>query len=115
MKNKFVKDQLIALYGYKCWLLGEVSKRNKLTLHHIKPVRENGATTIDNGALLTREMHDRFNILEQMYPELANEINIYLQTYKGNYSDEVLERINRLLELVKRKEKTTGGKVKKRR
>lgn len=113
MKNKLVRNLMINNYGNRCWLHYKLTKDNPLTYHHLKPVREGGRATEENGALLSREAHDDFNILEQMYPKLAREINEYLSTYKGDYPSEVIERINRLMELAKRKEMTTGGKVKK--
>ena len=102
---------MINNYGNRCWLHYKLTKDNPLTYHHcVIPKRNGGRATEENGALLSREAHDDFNILEQMYPKLAKEINEYLTTYKGDYPSEVLEKINRLMELVKRKEMTTGGK-----
>ena len=103
MKNSYVRDLLEYYYGERCWLGGIVSKDNPLTLHHIKPVREGGKTTIDNGALLSLSMHIRFNILESHYPEYAEEINGYFVEYKGEYPDEVYFRIKELMALTEDK------------
>lgn len=100
MGNHYVKELLIKYYGYKCWLMGEISKSNPLTLHHIKPQREGGPTTIENGALLSLEKHALFNILESKYPELANEINAYFIVYKGNYPEDIYNRINEIMSLI---------------
>lgn len=96
MKNQYVRDMLIDTFGYKCWLGGKVSKENPLTLHHIIPVREGGKTTIENGALISLQKHTEFNVLEQMYPELGEEINSYLYEYRGNYPQEVWDRIQEI-------------------
>lgn len=101
MDNKGVKNLMIANYGKECWLHYKLTRENPLTFHHIKPKRDGGKATEENGALLSRYAHDDFNILENMYPELAKEINEYLLIYKGDYPIEVEERIIRLLELVR--------------
>lgn len=100
MKNQYVRDLLIYYYGEKCWLFGKITKENYLTLHHIKPVRDGGKTTLENGALLTVEKHMQFNLLEENYPELAEEINCYFSYYRGNYPQEVYERINEIMSIV---------------
>jgi hypothetical protein len=112
MKNKDVKNLLIRKYGNECWLKYKLTRDNQLTLHHIKPRRSNGATNEENGALLSRLAHNDFNRLEQRYPELASEINMYLKTFKGNYPNEVLDRINKLMKLVEKKEEREKSKVK---
>lgn len=84
-----------------------------LTLHHIEPVRDGGATTVENGALITRQEHDRFNILEQRYPELARKLNYLMSKYKGNYPEDVQEIIDQAMSLIEIKEKKKGrSKVK---
>ena len=100
MKNSYIRDLLIYYYGDKCWLFGEVSKNNPLTLHHIKPVRDGGKTTLENGALLSLRKHKEFNKLEEQYPELAREIKYYFEIYRGQYPQEVYERINDIMLLV---------------
>lgn len=99
---KQVTIDLINIYKIKDvgMLGGKVSKDNPYTFHHIVPVRENGATTIENGAVLTKQKHEQFNKLERKYPEYGEEINYYLYTYRGNYPDEIKERIDYLMSLV---------------
>lgn len=99
---KQVTIDLINLYNIKDvgMLGGKLSKDNPYTFHHIIPVRENGPATVENGAVLTRQKHEQFNKLEQMYPEYGDEINYYLYTYRGNYPDEIKERIDYLMSLV---------------
>ena len=98
-----VKEELIKIYKLsdECMLKGKLSRDNPFTYHHIIPVRENGQKTLENGAILTRKKHEQFNQLERLYPEYAAEINYYLYTYRGNYPEEVMERINELMSLVK--------------
>ena len=100
MKNSYVRDMLVYYYGPKCWLGGQVTKDNYLTLHHIKPVRDGGRTTLENGALLSRQKHAEFNVLEEMYPEYGEEINNYFLEYRGQYPQEIYERIQELMSLV---------------
>ena len=100
MKNSYVRDLLVYYYGPKCLLGGQVTKDNYLTLHHIKPVRDGGRTTLENGALLSVRKHAEFNVLESMYPEYGEEINNYFLEYRGNYPPEVSERIQELISLV---------------
>lgn len=100
MKNSYIRDLLVYYYGPTCWLGGQVTEENYLTLHHIKPVRDGGRTTLENGALLSRQKHIEFNMLERAYPEYAEEINNYFLEYRGQYPQEVYERIQELMSLV---------------
>ena len=103
MSNGNVRKILITEYG-KCFLGGVVTKDNPYTYHHIKPKRNNGLATKENGALLTQQRHEWFNKLEREYPTLASEINLYLAKYKGTYPEEIEWRINQIFALVKPKE-----------
>lgn len=98
MSNAYIRMMLIDLYGESCWLKGEISKRNPLTLHHIVPVRFGGKTTVDNGALITIERHQLFNLFECKQSELAEEVNYYLHEYHGLYPQIVDERIDELIQ-----------------
>ena len=100
MSNSYIRDLLINTYGNKCWLGGKVSHENPLTYHHIKPVRCGGRTTMNNGALLSLQKHAEFNVLESIYPDLAEEINFYFTVYHGTYPQGVYERINGIMQLV---------------
>lgn len=92
---------------------GKLSEDNPYTFHHIIPVREKGATTVENGAVLTRQKHEQFNQLERMYPEFGEEINKYLYTYRGNYPPEIKERIDYLMSLVDKKNREKARKKQK--
>lgn len=100
MKNSYIRDLLIYNYGAKCWLNGKITRDNPLTLHHIKPVREGGKTTMENGALLSLRKHEEFNKLEQQYPDLAAELNMYFEIYRGQYPQDVFERIQEVMSMV---------------
>ncbi len=91
--NNEIRKKLIEIYGNKCWLFDTLSNKNKLTLHHIYPVRKEELTNIENGALLSRRMHSFFNELEREYPLVANELNYYFYMYKGIYPYYVKEKI----------------------
>lgn len=99
---KQVTIDLINLYKIEDvgMLGGKLSEDNPYTFHHIVPVRENGATTVENGAVLTKQKHEQFNKLERLYPEFGAEVNCYLYTYRGNYPPEIKERIDYLMSLV---------------
>lgn len=97
VKNKQIRNLLIYNHGHACWLNGKLTKKNPLTLHHIKPIKKGGKTTIDNGALLSKSMHERFNQLERHNPQLAKEINKYLKEYKGDYPPQVQSRIDYIM------------------
>ena len=82
MKNKEAKIILIKDYGKICFLGGNVTKYNYLTVHHLKPIRAGGKTILANLALLTRLQHDKFNTIEHDNRKKAKEINDYLRYFK---------------------------------
>ena len=86
--NKTVRNKLINLYGCKCFLGDIPTDSNYLTLHHIKPVREGRITSVENGALLTRQMHWLFNSIEQLDRSTAEHINEFLKYYKETGDEE---------------------------
>ena len=75
-------------------------------------MRDGGKTTADNGALITREEHDRFNILEQRYPQIAKRINYFMKKYKGDYPEDVQELINQAMSLIELKSEKKKGRSK---
>jgi hypothetical protein len=81
-KRVTIKQQLINMYGQTCFLGGSVDNKNIITYHHIKPVREGRETTVENGALLSLQMHWLFNKFELLDPEFAKELNEYFIYYK---------------------------------
>ncbi len=101
MSNKGIKNLMIMKHGNRCWLNYKITRDNPLTYHHIKPVREGGKATEENGALVSLLGHEDFNELERLYPDLAAEINQAFIIYKGIYPPELSERIEKLLNLVR--------------
>lgn len=85
-KNK-AKEELLLLYYYKCFLNGFIYEMNPLTYHHIDPVRNGGATTIDNGALLGNLEHQMFNMIEQYNRGIASDLNIGFREFKKTRND----------------------------
>lgn len=94
-KNKSVREELERIYGKKCMLheglnikgykyskCGYKGKsiREQLSLHHLKPVRENGETSVKNGAVLCRGCHD---FVEQVSDTQREKINNQLREYKN--------------------------------
>lgn len=93
--NKTVKDSMIKKFGDDCMIesadiryIPEVIRQSmpgykeaedRLEYHHIIPVKENGETTIANGALLKGYNHEW---LHKQSPEKQAEINKQLQEYK---------------------------------
>lgn len=92
--NKVVRQKLEAIYGKKCMMheglkIKGYSKskinytgraiRDQLTLHHIVPRANGGATSVENGAVLCRGCHD---YLEQTDGITRKELNRLLVEYK---------------------------------
>lgn len=70
-ENKIIREKLEQIYGHICMMheglkIKGYSKskinysgkaiRNQLTLHHLVPKSKNGATSMENGAVLCRRM-----------------------------------------------------------
>ena len=92
--NKKVREEAERRYGKKCMLHEglnikgyKYSKcrykgtaiREQLSLHHIKPRRENGETSVRNSAVLCRGCHD---FVEQVSEAQRQQLNNALQEYK---------------------------------
>ncbi len=97
MSNRYVREQLIEIYGETCFLGGLPSENNPLTLHHIKPVCNGGVDTVKNGALLTEGMHWLFNMIELKDPEFANEINEYFKYYKKTKDEDARNKMRKFV------------------
>ena len=93
--NTKVREMLEKIYGKRCMLheglkingysLSKMRYKGKsieqqLTLHHLKPRRFGGTTTVRNGAVVCRGCHD---FIEQTTPENRARINDMLQRYKN--------------------------------
>lgn len=82
MNNKTIRLQLINIYGNICFLNGVLSKTNYITLHHITKYCITKDTSVENGALLSRFMHENLHFIENYYNNEYNYINDYLRYYK---------------------------------
>lgn len=94
-KNKSVREQMIKIYGAECFIdklhlrkektkrrytsKGELKRMQQLTYHHIKMKKDQGETTIENGALLSADNHAWFH---KQNPEKQAEMNKAFQDYK---------------------------------
>lgn len=83
MSNKVAREELIKLYGYRCFLLGVLNEHNPLTYHHIEPKKR---ATVKNGALLARFEHNLFNKVQEHKPRIADDVNCGFQEYKKTKS-----------------------------
>ena len=108
--NKKIREELERIYGKKCMLHEGLnikgykyskcrykgkSIQEQLSLHHIKPVRENGETSVRNGAVLCRGCHD---FLEQSSESERARLNRALQEYKKckiELSDMSMQQVSR--------------------
>ena len=93
-KNKIIRLELIKIYGKICMLNEPLTKKNYITLHHILKRELGGKTSIENGALLSRLMHEYLHFIENWYYGEYNYINEYLKYYKDTRDDEERKRMN---------------------
>ena len=93
-KNKIIRLELIKIYGKICFLGEPLTKENYITLHHIIAERNKGKTNIENGALLSRLMHQNLHFIENWYYSEYDYINEYLKYYKETRDDEERKRMN---------------------
>lgn len=92
-KNKSVRKELERLYGRECFIdklhlrkdkqkykgKAQYKRMKQLTYHHIKPKKDGGEATIQNGALLSEENHAWFH---KQSIKKQNEMNEAFQEYK---------------------------------
>lgn len=93
MDSKEARAQLICEHGEICFLGGEISKKNRLTVHHIIPVRMGGRMILENLAPLCRLEHDMFNVVENHYPIRAAEVNDYFYYFSETHDLEALKQM----------------------
>lgn len=93
--NKSVKERMIRYYGAKCFIeklhlrkdtekrkyksSRQRAKMKQLTYHHIQTKKDGGETTVENGALLSRENHTWFH---RQSEEAQAYMNSKFQEYK---------------------------------
>lgn len=100
-KLKRLKQEMIIVYGSRCWLALEEYK--KLTGHHIIPLRDCGPTEWCNIALLGNDSHVFFNEIELYYPNIARVLNGMFYDLNRTYKQatkEYEEEIKRVLKKV---------------
>lgn len=103
--NKSVKEQMIQIYGAECFIeklhlrkdkerrytsKGQLKRMKQLTYHHIRMKKDNGKTTIENGALLSAENHAWFH---KQSEEKQAEMNRAFQEYKMSFAEFTTEGI----------------------
>ncbi len=93
-KNKIIRLELIKIYGNICMLGDKITLQNYNTLHHIIKQEHKGKTSIENGALLSRLMHEYLHFIENWYYGEYDYINEYLKYYKETRDDEERKRMN---------------------
>ena len=93
-KNKIIRLELIKIYGKICMLGDVITLDNYITLHHLIKRKFNGPTTIKNGALLSKLMHEYLHFIENWYYGEYEYINDYLKYYKETRDDEERKRMN---------------------
>ncbi|MCK4258784.1 MAG: HNH endonuclease [Halanaerobiales bacterium] len=82
MKNKTLKAHLILQYG-KIDIFGyKPTKKYKLTLHHITPLRENGKTTEENCCIFRGDIHVLYNEITVSDKENGKYIDDYVRKVK---------------------------------
>lgn len=113
-KNRSVREELERIYGKKCMIHEGIRRdvkrplpkkahykgksiMNQLTLHHVIPRRENGATTVENGVVACRACHDW---LEQLPSKERDAVNEELMNYKRELDHKKI----RIVSLVPEKE-----------
>lgn len=84
-----LKKEMILVYGTRCWL--SLLKENRLTAHHIIPVRDGGKTEWNNIALLSNDSHIYFNQIEKYAPNVAHELNCLFFELNKTYAPPTLD------------------------
>lgn len=76
-ENQIILLQMLEIYKPEItdWMQYQITKRNILTLHHIRKSCEGGLSTIDNGAILTKKEHRILNMVEAIDEVLYDEWN----------------------------------------
>ena len=88
-KLKRLKQEMILVYGTRCWISS--LEDNRLTGHHIIPVRDNGHTEWENIALLSAISHNYFNYIERINPKVAKELNDLFYELNRTYAPPTIE------------------------
>ena len=109
MSNKKAKEELIKYYGAECFIdklhlrkdatprkykgKGQKARMKQLTFHHIKMKKDGGASTKENGALLSAENHIWFHKQNENAQKQMNKI---FQEYKKQMDECRIEFVDEL-------------------
>lgn len=80
MSNKGKKTILKMRYGKRCMLC--LKKFDDLQFHHIKPLKEGGINTVENGTLLCENCHKsihKYQYLSVEFVEITTKILINME------------------------------------
>ena len=101
-----VKYKLIKTYGKTCMMGGIVNKKNMIIYHHMDKKEHGGKYTLENGVLLSNDMHVILHIFEMKLPFLVEKLNensrMYKKTRDKKYILENLHIAKYGLEYIKR-------------
>ena len=93
MKASKIRLVLQKNHKYIGYCGGVQTKKDRYTIHHIVPVRNGGKITLFKGILLncavmTRRNHDKFNLIENEFPLIAEYMNDGFESFnqKTDYS-----------------------------
>ncbi|MBQ4263126.1 MAG: HNH endonuclease [Bacilli bacterium] len=100
-KLEELKKEMIQVYGTRCWIT--LNKVNRLTAHHIIPVRDKGETRWENIALLSNDSHIYLNYIERIAPCVAYDLNCLFYELNRTYAPPTVdyeEEVKRVLRRV---------------
>ncbi len=105
-ENQLILLDMIEIYKPETrdWMQFQITKKNILTLHHIRKVCDGGISTIDNGAILTKRAHRALNIVEAIDDVLYDEWNalfLLINQAKQPPSDEYIKEAQKLKKFTK--------------
>ncbi len=84
-ESQILLQQLIEIYKPTIydWLSYQITKQNKLTIHHVDEKSEGGKLQVDNAALLTKKSHRALNMCESR--------DVYLYCLINEFFHEIIE------------------------
>ena len=104
-KMKKAKRERTTIYGYEDFFGDRPTQNNRLTGHHIDPIRWGGKITMYNIALAIETNHLKLNEVEKYLPHIAlvinNNFKSYLFTGAKKYKKENKELLETSYEVVK--------------
>lgn len=106
MKIDKLKQEMIQVYGNKCWMneLWIPNKKNILTFHHILEKRNGGKAIWENGALLSLYCHEYLNYLDMEYNKIYRELNGLFYELNRTYQPPTEDYYKEVKLILRRKE-----------